>query len=232
MADTIDFVRTVVEECSTFFYTLHVFCHNYVQKINKRNNKKGRKVDYSARAVEMMRYNHQNRRKKMASPYILFFRQEARILKGYKKYENSDGKELSKIVAAKWRALSEEEKDKYRDQAHHINVTRMRRVEVEERMGNQEEKDDKEEAGEGSEQELVPANKKKPKQELSVDLSSMPKKKRKRIRKAKKVSQKDYNSMVEVKEEKRKEEDSKFPVVDEDILGKLSSKRSLSDKKP
>ena len=236
MADTIDFVRTIVEECSTFFYTLHVFCHNYVQKINKRGNKKGRKIDYSARAVEMMRYNHQNRRRKMASPYILFFREQAKILKGYKRYEKSDGKELSKIVAGKWRALSEEEKDIYRDQAHHINVTRMRRVEVEERMGQEEEGEEEEEEKEKedsddiSKQEAVPANRKKQKKDLSVELKTVPKKKR-RIRKAKKAAIRDIDSMLGI-EEKKKEDDSKFLMIDDDILSKLNRERGFTDKEP
>lgn len=230
MADTIDFVRTIVEECSTFFYTLHVFCHNYVQKINKRGNKKGRKIDYSARAVEMMRYNHQNRRRKMASPYILFFKEQAKILKGYKRYEKSDGKELSKIVAGKWRALSEEEKDIYRDQAHHINVTRMRRVEVEERMGQEGEEEKKEDSDDISKQEPVPVNRKKKKKDLSVELKTVPKKKR-RIRKAKKAAIRDMDSMLGI-EEKKKEDDSKFLIVDDDILSKLNRERGFTDKEP
>lgn len=119
MNNSLEFVKQTVEECSLFFYTLHRFCQNYTDKLNSRMGQKS-KLNFRKKSEDILKFSQSEARSKSASPrvpsaYILYFRDQAKLIKQDHKYTHYDGKMLNSFIARKWRGCSSEEKKEYKD---------------------------------------------------------------------------------------------------------------------
>ena len=60
----------------------------------------------------------------MPSAYILFSKEETRRLKQKQEFVHYDAKKLNRLIATKWRIMSDEEKQQYKDEWQRLNDER------------------------------------------------------------------------------------------------------------
>lgn len=117
MHDSLPFVKNVVEECSLFFYTLHRFCNNYADKLNKRLGTRSN-IDFRRKSEDMLKLSRTNLNSVKTvprSPYIMYLQEQTKLLKKKQEFVNYDAKKMSKYISKKWRHLEPDEKQQYTD---------------------------------------------------------------------------------------------------------------------
>ena len=117
MSDSLPFVKTVVEECSLFFYTLHRFCNGYVDKLNKRLGQRST-LDFRKKSEDMFKLSRTSPgsvKHLPRSPYILFLQEQTKLLKAKQEFVNYDAKKMSRYISKKWRHLTDKEKNAYQE---------------------------------------------------------------------------------------------------------------------
>lgn len=128
MSNSLPFVKQVVEECSLFFYTMHRFCNSYVDKLNKRMGNT-KTLNYRKKSQDMLKFSRSEAgarapNPKPPSPYILYVKDQTKLLKAKQEFVAYDGKKLNKFIAKKWRMLNPEEKQVYRDRWEKLRVVK------------------------------------------------------------------------------------------------------------
>ena len=123
---TLSFASTIVKECSTFFLSLHKFCIDYEKKIKNRITKN--RLDLIKKVDKKKKIK---KKKRKGNFYINFFKEKIKILKAKEKYKKYDGKMLTKIVSAKWKKLSFEDKKNLKNKYLEINKEKNKLESVE-----------------------------------------------------------------------------------------------------
>ncbi len=106
------FIRTIIRQCGDFFQSLHDFCIDYENNLDK-------KLPPSKRGVlppQKKPPKHLNEKRRIGSSYVLYFRERAKEMKDSEQFAHYDGKQLSTYIASEWKNLPAEKRDFYNKQ--------------------------------------------------------------------------------------------------------------------
>lgn len=106
------FIRTIIRQCGDFFQSLHDFCVEYENNLDKKLPPSKRRVI----PITKKSPKQPGEKRRIGSSYVLYFRERAKELKDSKQFADFDGRQLSTYIANEWKNLPADKREYYNNQ--------------------------------------------------------------------------------------------------------------------